>query len=76
MTLEEALAGAQAADRSTRIEWRDRIAEHGAEAIEAASPWVADPELGAFAVREFLPVLVALTPAYLDVIGPRHRGGG
>lgn len=50
-TLEEALAGARAADRLTRIQWRDRIAAHGAEAIDAISPWVADPKLGAFAVR-------------------------
>jgi hypothetical protein len=49
--LEEAIAGARAADRAARIEWRDRIAAHGVAAIEAIEPWVADPELGAFAVR-------------------------
>ena len=51
ITLDEALAGARAADRTTRIEWRNRIARHRAAAIEAVSTWVADPELGAFAVR-------------------------
>lgn len=50
-TLEEALAGAREADRQQRIDWRDRIAVHGAAAIEAISPWVTDPEFGAFAVR-------------------------
>ena len=49
--LAEAIAGAEAADRLTRIEWRDPIARHGAEAIDAVAPWISDPELGAFAVR-------------------------
>jgi uncharacterized NAD(P)/FAD-binding protein YdhS len=49
--LEEALAGARAADRLTRIEWRDRIAAHGAAAIDAVFEWAGDDELGAFAVR-------------------------
>jgi len=51
MKLADALAGARAADRLTRIQWRDRIAVHGVEAIDAISPWVADPKLGTFAVR-------------------------
>lgn len=56
MTLDEALAAARAADRSIRIEWRDPVAAHGIEALEAVEPWIADPELGAFAVR----VIVAI----------------
>ena len=51
LSLADDLAGARAADRSTRIEWRDRIAEHGDAAIEAVLPWVEDPEYAAFAVR-------------------------
>ena len=49
--LADAIAGAEAADRLTRIEWRDPIARHGAQAIEAVAPWISDPEMGAFAVR-------------------------
>ena len=49
--LEEALAGARAADRLTRIEWRDRIAAHGVAAIDAVFEWAGDDEFGAFAVR-------------------------
>jgi hypothetical protein len=51
VSLADALAAARNADRLTRIEWRDRIAAHGVAAIEAVEPWVADRELGAFAVR-------------------------
>jgi hypothetical protein len=51
MTLEEVIAGGLAADGLTRIEWRDRIAEHGAAAIDVVSPWITDPKLSAFAVR-------------------------
>jgi hypothetical protein len=50
-SLSEAIAGARRADRQTRIEWRDRIAHHGIAAIDAISPWVLEPEYGAFAVR-------------------------
>ena len=43
-------AAAEAApDR--RIEYRDPIAAHGEAAIKGVSPWLADPALGAFAVR-------------------------
>ncbi|MEO8273418.1 MAG: hypothetical protein ABI620_05090 [Chloroflexota bacterium] len=49
--LADALAGARAADKLTRIEWRDRVAAHGSDAIEAISPWVGEPDFGAFAVR-------------------------
>jgi hypothetical protein len=51
LSLEEALAGAQAADRLTRIQWRDRIAAHGPGAIDAVFEWAGDGEFGAFAVR-------------------------
>lgn len=34
-----------------RIEWRDRIAAHGAEAIEAVRPWLESQVLSAFAIR-------------------------
>src|ERR1035437_8076015 len=51
MTLEEALAGARDADRVTRIQWRDRIAAHGAAGIDAVFEWAGDAEFGAFAVR-------------------------
>jgi hypothetical protein len=51
LSLSDALAGARSADRLTRISWRDRIAIHGRDAIEAVSPWVEDREFGAFAVR-------------------------
>jgi hypothetical protein len=47
-SLLEAAAGA-APDR--RIEYRDRIAAHGEAAIKGVTPWLADPALGAFAVR-------------------------
>jgi hypothetical protein len=49
--LAKAIAGAEAADRLTRIEWRDPIAQYGVAAIDAVAPWISDPELGAFAVR-------------------------
>ena len=49
-SLEELLSSAEKAGTS-RIEFRDRIAAHGAPAVEAMAPWVRDPQLGAFAVR-------------------------
>jgi hypothetical protein len=51
ISLSDALAGARGADKQTRIEWRDRIADYGVAAIDAISPWVLEPEYGAFAVR-------------------------
>ena len=45
--LEAALAGAQAADRFTRIQSRDRIAAHGIAAIDAVFEWAGDDEFGA-----------------------------
>jgi hypothetical protein len=47
-SLLEAAADA-APDR--RIEFRDAIAAYGEAAIKGVSPWLADPALGAFAVR-------------------------
>lgn len=44
------LEQASKADPASRIEFRDQIARHGGEAIEAVSPWVADSRLGRFAV--------------------------
>lgn len=51
MTLTDLLEQARSAAPDRRIEWRDRIAAHGALAIEAVDPWLADTALAAFAVR-------------------------
>lgn len=51
MTLADLLQEARAAAPDRRIEWRDRIAAHGALAIEAVDPWLVDTALAAFAVR-------------------------
>jgi hypothetical protein len=45
------LADARAADPVHRIDLRDRIAAHGAAAIEAVGPWLREPALAAFAIR-------------------------
>jgi hypothetical protein len=45
------LASAAGAGPTERIEWRDRIAAHGASAIAAVRPWLSDPRLAAFAIR-------------------------
>ena len=49
--LDTLLRDAAAASPSTRIEFRDRIAAFGVEAIARLEPWLCDPRLGAFAVR-------------------------
>jgi hypothetical protein len=49
--LDALLHKAAAADAATRMEFRDRIAAFGSEAIKRLEPWVYDPRLGAFAVR-------------------------
>ncbi len=49
--LAKLLARAEAADPANRIDWRDPIAAHGAAAIEAVTPWLKVPALGAFAIR-------------------------
>jgi hypothetical protein len=45
------LADAREADPAHRIDLRDRIASHGAAAIEAVGPWLKEPALAAFAIR-------------------------
>jgi hypothetical protein len=45
------LADARDADPAHRIDFRDPIAAHGAEAIEAVTPWLKDLTLAAFAIR-------------------------
>ena len=51
MELVALLKGAEAAPQEHRIEWRDRIAAHGADAIEGVRPWLVSENLAAFAVR-------------------------
>jgi hypothetical protein len=51
MNLASLLEEARSASPARRIEWRDRIAAHGAPAIEALKPWLADPALAGFAIR-------------------------
>jgi len=43
-----------AADGSTRIEYRDLIAQYGGEAIKRLKPWLGDARLAAFAVASAL----------------------
>ena len=51
MELLALLNEADAASPMQRIEWRDRIAAHGARAIDGVRPWLANPVLAAFAIR-------------------------
>lgn len=51
MGLVALLRSAEGASPLERIEWRDRIAAHGAEAIQAVGPWLENPVLAAFAIR-------------------------
>ncbi len=50
-TLQELLAEARAAGGLDRLTFRDVIAEHGAAAIEALAPWLAEAPLASFAIR-------------------------
>jgi alkylated DNA nucleotide flippase Atl1 len=50
-SLESLLEQARAAAPNDRITYRDRIAAHGAPAIDAMVMWLADPLLWRFAVR-------------------------
>lgn len=50
-TLETLLDKARTEPPGCRIEYRDRIAAHGAEGIEGVRPWLLTPDLAAFAVR-------------------------
>ena len=49
--LESLLDKARTEPPDRRIEFRDRIAAHGAEGIEGVRPWLLTPALAAFAVR-------------------------
>jgi hypothetical protein len=51
MDLATLLEHARSASPAQRIEWRDPIVAHGADAIEGVAPWLADEVLAAFAVR-------------------------
>jgi hypothetical protein len=51
MTIAELLDQASAASPGERIAYRDTIAAIGTEAIGPVAAWIADPRLGAFAVR-------------------------
>ena len=50
-SLASLLQAAAEAAPDRRIEYRDSIAAHGEAGIKGVSPWLADPALGAFAVR-------------------------
>jgi hypothetical protein len=50
-TLPELLEAAGREPPSTRIQFRDAIAEHGDDAIRAVTPWLADRDLCRFAAR-------------------------
>jgi hypothetical protein len=50
-SLAELLRAAEAADGLTRIEFRDRIASFGVEAIRALELWLQSPRLAPFAAR-------------------------
>jgi hypothetical protein len=50
-SLDDAIAGAQQADRHDRIDWRDAIAAHGPAGIDAVFEWAGDAEFGFFAVK-------------------------
>lgn len=51
MALDDALSAARAASKADRIVWRDEIAAYGQTAIPAMRGWLADADLGAFAIR-------------------------
>lgn len=51
MKLSSLLKEAEQASRVDRIEWRDRIAAHGKDAIDAVKPWLESQALSAFAIR-------------------------
>jgi hypothetical protein len=49
--LDRLVDDARDADGHDRITYRDPIAAYGADGIAAVERWIADPRLGAFAVR-------------------------
>jgi hypothetical protein len=50
-SLSELIAKVRRASPNSRIDYRDEIARHGADAVEALGEWLADPVLCGFAVR-------------------------
>ena len=73
--LDQALQVAAAAEPGTRIDFRDRIAAHGSDAIEAMRDWVGDPRLAAFAIRvlERTAIEPSQRAAVLDVLDAIDR---
>ena len=69
--LDQLLEAASAADPGVRIEFRDPIAARGAPAIPRLRRWLADPRLGAFAVRTLEKIAVdpASRRAVLEAFG-------
>ncbi|OGN80943.1 MAG: hypothetical protein A2X23_10795 [Chloroflexi bacterium GWC2_73_18] len=51
MELALLLTEAEQAPANRRILWRDRIASHGARAIDGVRPWLSNPMLAGFAIR-------------------------
>jgi hypothetical protein len=51
MKLALLLEEARNASPASRIEWRDKIAAFGPQAIEGVRPWLSSPVLAAFAIR-------------------------
>lgn len=51
MKLAPLLEEARTASPASRIEWRDKIAAFGPQAIEGVRPWLSSPVLAAFAIR-------------------------
>ena len=51
MKLALLLEEARNASPASRIDWRDRIAAFGQQAIEGVRPWLSSPVLAAFAIR-------------------------
>lgn len=50
-SLQALIGSAVREPQATRIQYRDSIAAYGSEAIDAVSPWLADPDLCRFALR-------------------------
>lgn len=49
--LEGLMAAARNASPSDRISWRDPIAAHSPDCIDAIAPWLQEPRFAAFAIR-------------------------
>jgi hypothetical protein len=76
-TLASLLQAAAEAAPGRRIEFRDAIAAHGEAAIKGVTPWLADPALGAFAVRVIRKAVDAdtLTIALTSLRGAKASAG-